>query len=60
MADASKESHKKVKEKERLARASLSHSVLKGERHDYFNFKTSKRMFGFNYEKCSGAESNNI
>lgn len=27
---------------------------------DYFDFKTSKQMFGFIYEKCSDAESNNI
>lgn len=31
-----------------------------GGRNDYFDFKTSKQIFGFNDEKCSGAQSNVI
>lgn len=56
-------SEKPHKVKDKSARAvsgtSLCHSMSGGGRHDYLDFKTSKQMFGFNYEKCSGAESNN-
>lgn len=66
MPVAFKESHKA---KDKLVRAvsgkSISHSMSEeggvgGGVCDYFDFKTSKQMFGFIYEKCSDAESNNI
>lgn len=65
MPVAFKESHKA---KDELVRAvsgkSISHSMSEeggvGVGGDYFDFKTSKQMFGFIYEKCSDAESNNI
>ncbi len=57
-------SEKSHKAKDKLTRAvsgkSLPHSISGGGRHGYFDFQTSKQMFGFNYEKCSGAVSNNI
>ena len=34
---------------------SLSHSVTGGGRRDCFDLETSKQMFSFNYEICSGA-----